>query len=145
MWPHKTKQKDSLCRRVGPLMVGCRLIERMIAVLQAALTQIEMTRTIDPLSAANAVDFVRACADRTCYHGEDKIFFLASLNLFFRRRRPGNACRGPGIRRKDDTRKVRLGRQIPGRTLRIAGKMIGDADLDGQNNLRNEKWLKPDE
>lgn len=63
----------------GPLMIEHRLIERMLAVIQDTLTQIEKTRKIDPFFVDTAVDFIRIYADRT-HHGKEEEIFFRNLN-----------------------------------------------------------------
>ena len=59
----------------GPLMVEHRLIERMIALIQGSLGQIESAGRIDPLFVDTAVDFIRMYADRTHHGKEEDILF----------------------------------------------------------------------
>lgn len=61
----------------GPLMMEHRVIERMIAVLQTHVAEIERTGVADPPLIDTAVDFIRTYADR-CHHGkeEDVLFRL---------------------------------------------------------------------
>lgn len=59
----------------GPLMIEHRLIERMIAVIQKTLEQIESTQAVDPLLVDTAVDFIRKYADRTHHGKEEDILF----------------------------------------------------------------------
>src|SRR5208337_1359734 len=59
----------------GPLMIEHRLIERMLAVIQDTLTQIEKTRKIDPFFVDTVVDFIRTYADRTHHGKEEEILF----------------------------------------------------------------------
>jgi len=67
----------------GPLMIEHRLIERMIAVIEQALTEAEQTRSIDPYFIDQAVDFIRIYADRTHHGKEEDILFrdLRKKNL----------------------------------------------------------------
>ena len=59
----------------GPLMIEHRLIERMIALIREALSQIEATEIADPLFIDTAVDFIRTYADRTHHGKEEDILF----------------------------------------------------------------------
>ena len=59
----------------GPLMIEHRLIERMLAVIQNSLEQVEITRKIDPLFVDEVVDFIRTYADRTHHGKEEDILF----------------------------------------------------------------------
>jgi len=59
----------------GPLMIEHRLIERMISIIKAALTQIELTQEVDPVFVDTAVDFIRTYADRTHHGKEEDILF----------------------------------------------------------------------
>lgn len=59
----------------GPLMIEHRLIERMIAKIEQALTRVEQTGKIDPLFVDQAVDFIRIYADRTHHGKEEDILF----------------------------------------------------------------------
>lgn len=59
----------------GPLMIEHRLIERMIAIFQEKLTEVEKTGSIDPLFIDTAVDFIRTYADRTHHGKEEDIMF----------------------------------------------------------------------
>jgi len=63
----------------GPLMIEHRLIERMLAVVQDALTQIEKTRKSDPFFVDTVVDFIHTYADRT-HHGKEEEIFFRHLN-----------------------------------------------------------------
>lgn len=55
----------------GPLIAEHRVIERMIAVLEAQLLAIAETRSVDPAVIDTAVDFIRMYADR-CHHGKEE-------------------------------------------------------------------------
>ncbi len=59
----------------GPLMIEHRLIERMIALIETTLEQVEETREIDPHFIDVAVDFIRMYADRTHHGKEEDILF----------------------------------------------------------------------
>ena len=59
----------------GPLMIEHRLIERMIAIIKDALTQIQSSGQVDPLFVDTAVDFIRIYADRTHHGKEEDILF----------------------------------------------------------------------
>jgi hemerythrin-like domain-containing protein len=59
----------------GPLMIEHRLIERMIALIEKSLTQIEDTQSVDSLFIDTAVDFIRTYADRTHHGKEEDILF----------------------------------------------------------------------
>jgi hemerythrin-like domain-containing protein len=59
----------------GPLMIEHRLIERMIALIKDALSQIQSSGKIDPLFVDTAVDFIRIYADRTHHGKEEDILF----------------------------------------------------------------------
>lgn len=59
----------------GPLMIEHRLIERMIAQIEAELQRIEQTGKTDPLFIDQAVDFIRTYADRTHHGKEEEIMF----------------------------------------------------------------------
>ena len=59
----------------GPLMIEHRLIERMIALINDALAQIQSTGKVDPLFVDTAVDFIRMYADRTHHGKEEDILF----------------------------------------------------------------------
>ena len=59
----------------GPLMIEHRLIERMISIIQYALTDIASTEKIDPIFVDTVVDFVRVYADRTHHGKEEDILF----------------------------------------------------------------------
>jgi hemerythrin-like domain-containing protein len=68
---------------IGPLMVEHRLIERMVAIVKAELTNMKEGKKIDPVFIDTYVDFLRTYADR-CHHGkEEDILFrdLAKKNL----------------------------------------------------------------
>jgi hemerythrin-like domain-containing protein len=56
-------------------MIEHRLIERMIAKIEQALTKAEQTGKIDPLFVDQAVDFIRIYADRTHHGKEEDILF----------------------------------------------------------------------
>ena len=59
----------------GPLMIEHRLIERMLAKIKHALTEISSSRKIDPVFIDTAVDFIRTYADRTHHGKEEDILF----------------------------------------------------------------------
>jgi hemerythrin-like domain-containing protein len=59
----------------GPLMIEHRLIDRMIALIEKSLTQIEATKSVDSLFIDTAVDFIRTYADRTHHGKEEDILF----------------------------------------------------------------------
>jgi hemerythrin-like domain-containing protein len=59
----------------GPLMIEHRLIERMIALIEGILEQIESAGKIDPVFVDTVVDFVRTYADRTHHGKEEDILF----------------------------------------------------------------------
>jgi hemerythrin-like domain-containing protein len=67
----------------GLLMIEHRLIERMIAVIERILRQIETTNKVDPLTIDTIVDFIRFYADRTHHGKEEDILFrdLAKKDL----------------------------------------------------------------
>ena len=56
-------------------MIEHRLIERMLAIIQNALEEAEITRKIDPLFVDKVVDFIRTYADRTHHGKEEDILF----------------------------------------------------------------------
>lgn len=56
-------------------MVEHRVIERMIAVIDKRLTEIERAGEIDPVFVDTAVDFIRTYADRTHHGKEEDILF----------------------------------------------------------------------
>jgi hemerythrin-like domain-containing protein len=68
---------------IGPLMIEHRLIERMIAILQAETRRIRESRAVDPGFLDSAVDFIRSYADRTHHGKEEDILFkdLAGKDL----------------------------------------------------------------
>jgi hemerythrin-like domain-containing protein len=59
----------------GPLMIEHRLIERMIAAIDAELGHIRRSGKTDPLLIDTTVDFIRVYADHTHHGKEEKIFF----------------------------------------------------------------------
>jgi hemerythrin-like domain-containing protein len=59
----------------GPLMIEHRLIERMIAVVESMLKDIEAQQRLDPLLVDTAVDFFQMYADRTHHGKEEDILF----------------------------------------------------------------------
>ena len=64
----------------GPLMREHRVIERTIAVLQAALEAMRHEGRVDPEFIDTATDFIRTYADR-CHHGkEEDILFRALVD-----------------------------------------------------------------
>lgn len=67
----------------APLMIEHRLIERMLAIVERALTLAEQTGSINPLFVDLAVDFITTYADRTHHGKEEDILFraLKSKNL----------------------------------------------------------------
>ncbi len=60
---------------IGPLMVEHRLIERMIALMQAEIDRMEKDREADVEFLADAIDFIKIYADRTHHGKEEDIFF----------------------------------------------------------------------
>jgi len=67
----------------GLLMIEHRLIERMIALIEQKLKEIETTNEVDPMFVETAVDFIRIYADRTHHGKEEDILFrdLAKKDL----------------------------------------------------------------
>jgi len=65
------------------LMAEHRLINRMIALMKAAIDGIEASANIDPAFVASAVDFIRVYADHAHHAKEEKILFpdVAGRNL----------------------------------------------------------------
>ena len=59
----------------GPLMIEHRLIERMIAKIEAELQSIAETGNTDPVFIDVAVDFIRTYVDRTHHGKEEDILF----------------------------------------------------------------------
>lgn len=76
----------------APLMIEHRLIERLLSVVEHALTLAERTGAIDPLFVDHAVDFITTYADRTHHGKEEDILFrkLESKNLSHADRRVMN-------------------------------------------------------
>lgn len=64
----------------GPLMIEHRLIERMLSVIEVALSKIESQQEIDPIFVDIAVDFIRIYADRTHHGKEEDILFRELRN-----------------------------------------------------------------
>lgn len=64
----------------GQLMIEHRLIERMLSVIKAALSKIELKHEVDPVFVDIAVDFIRVYADRTHHGKEEEIFFRELKN-----------------------------------------------------------------
>jgi hemerythrin-like domain-containing protein len=62
----------------GQLMIEHRLIERMLAVIKAALSKIEYKHEIDPVFVDVAVDFIRVYVDRT-HHGKEEDILIREL------------------------------------------------------------------
>lgn len=62
----------------GPLMAEHRVIERMLAVLEAHRRTMAETRTVDPAVIDTAVDFIRSYADR-CHHGKEEDILFRRL------------------------------------------------------------------
>jgi hemerythrin-like domain-containing protein len=62
---------------IAPLMIEHRIIEKMIALIDAAVPIIEQTGTVDGVLIDTLADFIRTYADR-CHHGkEEEILFRA--------------------------------------------------------------------
>jgi hemerythrin-like domain-containing protein len=59
----------------APLMIEHRLIERMIAIVNRTLSQIEKEEEADPVMIDKTVDFIRTYADRTHHGKEEDILF----------------------------------------------------------------------
>jgi hemerythrin-like domain-containing protein len=59
----------------GPLMIEHRLIEKMIAIINQNLSDIEITDKIDPNFIDIAVDFIKIYADKTHHGKEEDILF----------------------------------------------------------------------
>ncbi len=65
---------------VGPLMTEHRLIERMVARMEAVSQETRRTEKVDGVFIQAAVDFLRTYADR-CHHGkEEDLLFKALKN-----------------------------------------------------------------
>ncbi len=64
----------------GQLMIEHRLIERMLSVIKAAVSKIELKHEVDPVFVDIAVDFIRVYADRTHHGKEEEIFFRELKN-----------------------------------------------------------------
>ncbi|MBU4555491.1 MAG: hemerythrin domain-containing protein [Actinobacteria bacterium] len=62
----------------GPLMAEHRVIERMLAILDAQLSVMAETRAADPAIIDTAVDFIRTYADR-CHHGKEEDILFRRL------------------------------------------------------------------
>lgn len=74
----------------GALMVEHRVIERMIALIEKALAQIESAGVIDALFVDAVVDFVRTYADRT-HHGKEEDILFRDLEEESSRLRTGGS------------------------------------------------------
>lgn len=62
---------------IAPLMIEHRVIEKMIALIDAAVPIVERAGTIDGILIDTLADFIRTYADR-CHHGkEEEILFRA--------------------------------------------------------------------
>ena len=59
----------------APLMIEHRLIERLIAIINRTLSQIEKEDKAEPVFIDTAVDFIRTYADRTHHGKEEDILF----------------------------------------------------------------------
>jgi hemerythrin-like domain-containing protein len=59
----------------APLMIEHRLIERMIGIINRALSQIEKNEEVDPVFIDTTVDFIRTYADKTHHGKEEDILF----------------------------------------------------------------------
>jgi len=59
----------------GPLMIEHRLIEKMIAIINQNLSDIEITDKINPNFIDIAVDFIKIYADKTHHGKEEDILF----------------------------------------------------------------------
>jgi hemerythrin-like domain-containing protein len=68
-------RKDSNMQARGPLMIEHRLIERMIALIEGKLEQIDSSGEVDPSFVDTAVDFIRVYADQTHHGKEENILF----------------------------------------------------------------------
>jgi len=65
---------------VAPLMIEHRLIERMIRVIGAQLTQMEETGEVNLGFVEEAVDFIRTYTD-SCHHGKEEDILFRDLKL----------------------------------------------------------------
>lgn len=63
---------------IGPLMVEHRLIERMVALLEAHRKSVGETNRPDPDFILSAADFFQIYADR-CHHGKEEDILFADL------------------------------------------------------------------
>lgn len=63
---------------IGPLMIEHRLIERMIALINKELLQIEKKKEVNLSFIDIAVDFIRTYADR-CHHGKEEDILFRDL------------------------------------------------------------------
>jgi hemerythrin-like domain-containing protein len=59
----------------APLMIEHRLIDRMIGIINRALSQIEKNEEVDPVFIDTTVDFIRTYADKTHHGKEEDILF----------------------------------------------------------------------
>lgn len=64
----------------GQLMIGHRLIERMVALLKKELNKLKNNQQPNPQFILNAVDFFRTYADRTHHGKEEGILFKELIN-----------------------------------------------------------------
>jgi hemerythrin-like domain-containing protein len=62
----------------GPLMAEHRVIERMLAVLEAQLALMAEQRSVDPTLLDTATDFIHTYADR-CHHGKEEDILFRRL------------------------------------------------------------------
>jgi hemerythrin-like domain-containing protein len=60
-------------------MIEHRIIERMIAMIEKSLDEIESTKKVDPKFVDTAVDFIRMYADRT-HHGKEEDILFSDLS-----------------------------------------------------------------
>lgn len=64
----------------GTLMIEHRLIERMLSVVNEALTRIDTEKGIDPVFVDTVVDFIKTYADKTHHGKEEDILFQELKN-----------------------------------------------------------------
>jgi hemerythrin-like domain-containing protein len=81
--PAAAKETVTPMKPIAPLMIEHRLIERMVAVMEGAVTSIQSGKKVNPVFVDTVIDFFRIYGDKTHHGKEEDILFaaLAKKNL----------------------------------------------------------------
>ena len=67
---------------IAPLMIEHRLIERMVRRIGLERLKLQRGGELDAVFLLEAIDFMRAYADR-CHHGKEEDILFNELKIFF--------------------------------------------------------------